>query len=79
MRFGLRRRLIPEGRYDSLHSEHNATWLHADSCIPSQFDAILAEGAASEASGQETLGTGPFGDLPVLTIRGSVPRSRTRA
>ncbi len=48
--------------------EHNATWLRADSCIPSQFDAILAEGAASEASGQETLGTGPFGDLPVLII-----------
>jgi pimeloyl-ACP methyl ester carboxylesterase len=46
--------------------EHNATWLRADSCIPSQFDAILAEGAASEASGRETLGTGPFGDLPVL-------------
>ncbi|MGA7123037.1 MAG: alpha/beta hydrolase, partial [Polyangiaceae bacterium] len=46
--------------------EHNATWLRADSCIPSQFDAILAEGAASEASGRETLGTGPFDDLPVL-------------
>ena len=48
--------------------EHNATWLCADSCIPSQFDAILAEAAASEPSGRETLGTCPFGDLPVLII-----------
>jgi hypothetical protein len=48
--------------------EPYAAWLKADSCIPSHFDAILAEAAASEASGQETLGTGPFGDLPVLVI-----------
>lgn len=46
--------------------EHNANWLRADSCIPSQFDAILAEAAASEQSAQETLATGPFGDLPIL-------------
>jgi pimeloyl-ACP methyl ester carboxylesterase len=43
-------------------------WLKADSCIPSYFDAVLAEASASEVSGQETLGTGPFGDLPVLVI-----------
>jgi len=48
--------------------EPYAAWLKADSCIPSQFDAILAEAAASEASGEETLGTGPFDDLPVLIV-----------
>jgi pimeloyl-ACP methyl ester carboxylesterase len=48
--------------------EPYADWLKADSCIPSHFDAILAEAAASEMSGQETLGKGPFGDLPVLII-----------
>lgn len=42
--------------------------LKADSCIPSQFDTVFAEAAASEVSGQETLGTGPFGDLPVLIL-----------
>jgi pimeloyl-ACP methyl ester carboxylesterase len=48
--------------------EPYADWLKADSCIPSFFEAILAEASASELSGRETLGTGPFGDLPVLII-----------
>jgi pimeloyl-ACP methyl ester carboxylesterase len=48
--------------------ESYTDWVKADSCIPSQFDALLAEASASEASGQETLGTGPFGDLPVLVV-----------
>jgi pimeloyl-ACP methyl ester carboxylesterase len=46
--------------------EAYAGWFDADSCIPSHFDAILEEAAASEESARETATTGPFGDLPIL-------------
>jgi pimeloyl-ACP methyl ester carboxylesterase len=41
-------------------------WIKADSCVPSQIDAIEQELDAEQASGQETIHAGPFGSLPVL-------------
>ena len=43
-----------------------ADWLKADACIPAQIDAYRRESSATEQSAAETLGTGPYGDLPVL-------------
>jgi pimeloyl-ACP methyl ester carboxylesterase len=43
-------------------------WIKADSCVPSQIDAIEQELDAQQTSGQETIHAGPFGDLPVLIL-----------
>ncbi len=48
--------------------EAYSAWINADSCIPSQMDAIENELDAERASGEETIHVGPFGDLPVLIL-----------
>lgn len=46
--------------------EAYGAWIKADSCVPSQIDAIEQELDAEQASGRETIRLGPFGSLPVL-------------
>jgi pimeloyl-ACP methyl ester carboxylesterase len=48
--------------------EAYGAWIKADSCVPSQIDAIEQELDAEQASGQETIHAGPFGTLPVLIL-----------
>ena len=48
--------------------EAYSAWIKADSCVPSQIDAIEQELDAEQASGQETIHAGPFGNLPVLVL-----------
>ena len=48
--------------------ESYSAWIKADSCIPSQIDAMESELDAEHASGEETLSAGPFGSLPVLIL-----------
>ena len=48
--------------------EAYSAWIKADSCIPSQMDAIENELDAERASGEETIHAGPFGNLPVLIL-----------
>jgi len=48
--------------------EAYSAWIKADSCIPSQMDAMENELEAERASGEETIHTGPFGSLPVLIL-----------
>lgn len=48
--------------------EAYGAWIKADSCVPSQMDAIEQELDAEQASGQETIHAGPFGNLPVLIL-----------
>lgn len=48
--------------------EAYSAWIKADSCIPSQMDAIENELDAERASGEETIHAGPFGDLPILIL-----------
>jgi pimeloyl-ACP methyl ester carboxylesterase len=48
--------------------ERYSAWIKADSCIPSQMDAVESELDAERASGEETLHAGPFGTLPVLIL-----------
>jgi pimeloyl-ACP methyl ester carboxylesterase len=48
--------------------EAYSPWIKADSCIPSQMDAIENELDAERASGEETVHAGPFGNLPVLIL-----------
>lgn len=48
--------------------EAYSAWIKADSCIPSQMDAIENELDAEHTSGEETIHAGPFGDLPVLIL-----------
>jgi pimeloyl-ACP methyl ester carboxylesterase len=48
--------------------EAYSAWIKADSCIPSQMDAIENELDAERASGEETSHAGPFGDLPILIL-----------
>lgn len=48
--------------------EAYGAWIKADSCVPSQIDAIEQELDAEQASGQETIHAGPFGSLPVLIL-----------
>ena len=48
--------------------EAYSAWIKADSCIPSQMDAIENELDAERASGEETIHAGPFVDLPVLIL-----------
>ncbi|MGA7156371.1 MAG: alpha/beta hydrolase [Acidobacteriaceae bacterium] len=43
-------------------------WIKADSCVPSQMDATENELDAVQASGEETLHAGPFGNLPILIL-----------
>ncbi len=45
-----------------------SAWIKADSCVPSQIDAIEQELDAEQASGQETIHAGPFGNLPILIL-----------
>ena len=46
--------------------EAYSLWIKADSCVPSQTDAIENEIDAERASGKETIHAGPFGNFPVL-------------
>jgi len=48
--------------------EAYSVWIKADSCIPSQMDAIENELDAERDSGKETILAGPFGNLPVLIL-----------
>lgn len=48
--------------------EHYAAWIKADSCIPSQIDAIENELDAERISGEETLRAMPPRDLPLLIL-----------
>jgi pimeloyl-ACP methyl ester carboxylesterase len=48
--------------------EAYSAWIKADSCIPSQMDAIENELDAERASGEETIHAGSFGDLPILIL-----------
>ena len=48
--------------------EAYSAWIKADSCVPSQIDAVEQELDAEQASGQETIHAGPFGSLPVLIL-----------
>jgi pimeloyl-ACP methyl ester carboxylesterase len=48
--------------------EAYTAWIRADSCVPSQIDAIERELDAEQASGQETIRAGPFGNLPILIL-----------
>lgn len=48
--------------------EAYSAWIKADSCVPSQIDAIEQELDAEQASGQETIHAGPFGSLPLLIL-----------
>ena len=41
-------------------------WIFANSCRPSVIDASIEEFKNFDRSGEETLGTGPFGHLPIL-------------
>jgi len=45
-----------------------SAWIKADSCVPSQMDAMENELDAERVSGEETIHAGPFGDLPVLIL-----------
>ena len=48
--------------------EAYSAWIKADSCIPSQMDAMENELDAERVSGEETIHAGPFGNLPVLVL-----------
>jgi pimeloyl-ACP methyl ester carboxylesterase len=48
--------------------EAYGAWIKADSCVPSQVDAIEQELDAEQVSGQETIHAGPFGNLPILIL-----------
>jgi len=48
--------------------EAYSVWIKADSCIPSQMDAMENELDAERASGEETIHAGPFGNLPILIL-----------
>jgi pimeloyl-ACP methyl ester carboxylesterase len=48
--------------------EAYSAWIKADSCIPSQMDAIENELDAERASREETIHAGPFGNLPILIL-----------
>ncbi|MGH8202587.1 MAG: alpha/beta hydrolase [Steroidobacteraceae bacterium] len=43
-------------------------WIKADSCVPSQMDAVEQELDAEQASGQETIQAARFGNLPLLIL-----------
>jgi len=46
--------------------EAYAAWIKADSCHPEQITSSLREMAGVPASGDETVNSGPFGDMPIL-------------
>ena len=46
--------------------EAYAAWIKADSCSLQQLTTVEAEVAGVQASGEETVHLGPFGDLPIL-------------
>ena len=48
--------------------ERYSAWIKADSCIPSQIDAIENELDAERVSGEQTLHAHPPHDLPVLIL-----------
>lgn len=48
--------------------ERYAAWIRADSCVPSQIDAMENELDAERASGKETLHAVPPAGLPVLVL-----------
>jgi len=48
--------------------EAYSAWIKADSCIPSQMDAIENELDAERVSGEGTIHAGPFDNLPVLIL-----------
>jgi pimeloyl-ACP methyl ester carboxylesterase len=48
--------------------ERYAAWIKADSCVPSQINAVEGELDAERLSGDETAHAGPFDSLPVLIV-----------
>jgi pimeloyl-ACP methyl ester carboxylesterase len=46
--------------------EAYATWIKADSCAPSQIISVEREMKAVPASGDESVNTGPSGNIPIL-------------
>jgi pimeloyl-ACP methyl ester carboxylesterase len=48
--------------------EAYGAWIKADSCVPSQVEAIERELDAERTSGEETVHVGPFGALPILIL-----------
>ncbi|MGD0890337.1 MAG: alpha/beta hydrolase [Terracidiphilus sp.] len=47
-------------------AESYAAWIKADTCMPSQIISVEREMKAVPASGDESVHTGPFGDMPLL-------------
>ena len=48
--------------------EAYSAWTKADTCVPSEIDAVENELDAEHASGEEVIHAGPFGNLPVLIL-----------
>lgn len=48
--------------------ERYGAWIRADTCMPSQINAIEGELDSERLSGEETLHAGPFAALPVLIV-----------
>jgi pimeloyl-ACP methyl ester carboxylesterase len=48
-------------------------WIKADTCVPSEIIETARETSANIASGEETVHTGPFGDLPILIFSDDLP------
>lgn len=46
--------------------ESYAAWIKADSCVPSQIISVDREFKAVPVSGDESVNSGPFGNLPIL-------------
>ena len=46
--------------------ESYAAWIKADTCAPSQITSVEREMKGVPASGDETVHSGPFGNLPIL-------------
>jgi pimeloyl-ACP methyl ester carboxylesterase len=46
--------------------ESYSAWIKADSCAPSQVSSVEREMKAVPVSGDETVSSGPFGNMPIL-------------
>jgi pimeloyl-ACP methyl ester carboxylesterase len=57
--------------------EPYAGWIKADSCIPSEITEAEREESANLLSGEETVHTGPFGNLPILIFSDDVQQPRS--
>ena len=59
-----------QGVYTSIPPgfEAYSAWIKADTCVPTQIDAIENELDAVRVSGEETIHAEPFGNLPVIIL-----------